>query len=73
MYEALAKPLQAKAVHLRSAATFKPTAARMLGELLDDMRAALDADGAAYRGAFERYLGQTNGGGIGSMSHAVHA
>ena len=47
MYEALAKPLQAKAVHLRSAATFKPTAARMLGELLDDIRAALDADGAA--------------------------
>jgi transcriptional regulator with XRE-family HTH domain len=47
MYEALAQPLEAKAVHLRSAATFKPIAGRMLGELLDDMRAALDSDGAA--------------------------
>lgn len=46
MYDALARPTSARAVHLRSASTFKPLAARMIGELLDDMRGALEADGA---------------------------
>ena len=47
MYEALARPTRATAVHLRSATTFKPVAARMLGELLDDMRAGLESQDAA--------------------------
>lgn len=47
MYEALAKPTRAAAVHLRSATTFKPVAARMLGELLDDMRSSLESGDAA--------------------------
>jgi hypothetical protein len=34
---------------------------------------ALAADVAANRGDFERFLGLNKGGGIGSMSHAVHA
>lgn len=34
---------------------------------------ALAADVATNRRDFERYLGQANGGGIGSMSQAVHA
>jgi hypothetical protein len=47
MYEALAKPARATAVHLRSATTFKPAAAKMLGELLDDMRTSLESGDAA--------------------------
>jgi transcriptional regulator with XRE-family HTH domain len=47
MYEALAKPARATAVHLRSATTFKPVAAKMVGELLDDMRAKLESSDAA--------------------------
>jgi transcriptional regulator with XRE-family HTH domain len=47
MYEVLARPRAASAVHLRSATTFKPLAGKMLGELLDDMRARLEADAAS--------------------------
>jgi transcriptional regulator with XRE-family HTH domain len=47
MYEALARPTRATAVHLRSATTFKPVAAKMLGELLDDMRESLESRDAA--------------------------
>jgi transcriptional regulator with XRE-family HTH domain len=47
MYEALARPTAASAVHLRSASTFKPLAATLLGELVDDMRTALEAGDAA--------------------------
>ena len=47
MYEALAKPARATAVHLRAATTFKPNAAKMLAELLDDMRTSLESGDAA--------------------------
>jgi len=47
MYEALAQPARATAVHLRSATTFKPAAAKMLGELLDDMRISLESGDVA--------------------------
>jgi transcriptional regulator with XRE-family HTH domain len=46
MYEALAKPARASAVHLRAATTFKPAAAKMLAELLDDMRSSLESGDA---------------------------
>lgn len=46
MYDALARPQQVGAVHLRSASTMKPMAGTLLGELLDDMRARLEADAA---------------------------
>lgn len=41
MYGALARPQGQVRVHLRAARTFKPTAAKLLAELLDEMRASL--------------------------------
>ncbi len=41
LYQALARPLQVSAVHLRSANTFRPDAARTLGLLLSDLNEAL--------------------------------
>jgi transcriptional regulator with XRE-family HTH domain len=47
LYEALARPTATSAVHLRTATTFKPSAAHLLGELLTDMRASLEREIAA--------------------------
>lgn len=47
LYRALAQPQQSSAVHLRTAATFNPAAARLLGEMLEDMHQALESGGAA--------------------------
>lgn len=47
MYEALAKPARATAVHLRAATSFRPATARTLAELLDDMRTTLESGDAA--------------------------
>lgn len=47
LYRALASPPQASAVHLRTATTFNPAAARLLGELLEKMHDALESGGAA--------------------------
>lgn len=41
MYQALARPQGEVAVHLRAARTFRPAAAHLLSDLLDEMRAAL--------------------------------
>ncbi len=46
MYEALARPGEAVRVHLRAARTFRPAAAAVLAELLDEMRASLLRDGS---------------------------
>lgn len=47
LYEALARPTDTSAVHLRTASTFRPAAARLLGELLADMREKLESEVAA--------------------------
>jgi transcriptional regulator with XRE-family HTH domain len=47
MYDALARPQQVGAVHLRSAPTLKPVVGTLLGELLDDMRRRLETDAAS--------------------------
>lgn len=47
MYEALARPQQVGAVHLRSASTMKPLVGTLLGEMLDDMRSRLERDAAS--------------------------
>ena len=52
LYQALARPQEIVAVHLRAAKTFRPDAARVLGVLLNDMNEALIeelADGPAER------------------------
>ena len=52
LYQALARPQQTVAAHLRAAKTFRPDAARVLGVLLNDMNKALIeelADGPAER------------------------
>ncbi len=52
LYQALARPQEIVAVHLRSAKTFRPEAAHILGVLLNDMNEALVkelADGPAER------------------------
>ena len=41
LYQALARPQQVSAVHLRAAKTFRPDAARTLGLLLNDLNEAL--------------------------------
>ncbi len=41
LYQALARPRQVSAVHLRAAKTFRPDAARTLGLLLNDLNEAL--------------------------------
>ncbi len=41
LYAALARPRQVAAVHLRSAKTFRPAAARQLGSLINDMNKVL--------------------------------
>lgn len=46
LYEALARPTRTSAVHLRTASTFRPATARLLGEILGDMRQALESLGA---------------------------
>ena len=43
LYENLAATDRRLAVHLRAAKTFAPTAMSLLGDLLDDMQAAIDA------------------------------
>lgn len=52
LYQALARPPEVSAVHLRAATTFRPEAARALGMLLTDLHGALlkeSADGSAKR------------------------
>lgn len=52
LYQALARPQQLSAVHLRAARTFRPEAARVLGEILGDLHQALleeTADGPKAR------------------------
>ena len=52
LYQALAKPKRVSAVHLRAARTFRPEAARALGEILGDLHEALlkeDANGPQTR------------------------
>ena len=52
LYQALARPQQLSAVHLRAARTFRPEAARALGEILGDLHRALleeDAHGPPAR------------------------
>ena len=41
LYQALARPQEISAAHLRSAPTFHPEAARILGKILDDLNEAL--------------------------------
>lgn len=41
LYQALARPQEVSAVHLRSATTFRPEAARILGKILCDLNEAL--------------------------------
>jgi len=41
MYSALARPQGVALVHLKAARTFKPAAANLLSDMLDEMRAAL--------------------------------
>ena len=52
LYQALVRPQQVSAVHLRAAKTFRPDAARTLGLLLSDLNEALieeTNDGPAQR------------------------
>ena len=52
LYQALARPQEVAAVHLRAAKTFRPDAAHALGALLSDLNQALmeeAADGPAER------------------------
>lgn len=52
LYQALAKPQQLSAAHLRAARTFRPEAARALGEILGELHQALleeDAHGPQAR------------------------
>lgn len=44
LYVNLARPTQSVQVHLRAASTFKPEAARLLGDLLSSMQARLVAE-----------------------------
>jgi transcriptional regulator with XRE-family HTH domain len=44
LYTSLARPPQEARIRLRAAATFKPEAARLLGELLDDMQRKLTSN-----------------------------
>ena len=46
LYQALARPQEVSAAHLRSATTFRPEAARILGKILCDLNEALIEEAA---------------------------
>ncbi len=46
LYQALARPQEISAAHLRSAKTFRPEAARILGKILNDLNEALIEEAA---------------------------